>query len=290
MFGFINVNKPSGMTSHDVVSFLRRNLKIKKIGHTGTLDPMANGVLPIAVGDATRLIQYLSDDKEYVATVKFGVSTDTYDKEGEIVSTSDKIVEQAELDDALNQFRGEILQKPPIYSALKKNGKKLYEYAREGKEVEIEARKVTIEKLDLLSLENNVAKLRVKCSKGTYIRSIAHDLGEVLGCGAHLIGLTRTIAGDFKIENSIELSTIENSENKENFIENPLNYFSNLEKVELNKNEYLKVSHGMNFASNKFTNFNNRLIILLYCTKIVAVTRIINNKTSLEKVFVKWKI
>ena len=287
MFGFINVNKPSGMTSHDVVSFLRRNLKIKKIGHTGTLDPMANGVLPIAVGDATRLIQYLSDDKEYVATVKFGVSTDTYDKEGEIVSTSDKIVEQAELDDALNQFRGEILQKPPIYSALKKNGKKLYEYAREGKEVEIEARKVTIEKLDLLSLENNVAKLRVKCSKGTYIRSIAHDLGEVLGCGGHLISLTRTIAGDFKIENSIELSTIENSENKENFIENPLNYFSNLEKVELNENEYLKVSHGMNFASNKFTNFNNQLIILLYCTKIVAVTRIINNKTSLEKVFVK---
>ena len=139
----------------------------------------------------------------------------------------------------------------------------------------------------MLSLENNVAKLRVKCSKGTYIRSIAHDLGEVLGCGAHLIGLTRTIAGDFKIENSIELSTIENSENKENFIENPLNYFSNLEKVELNENEYLKVSHGMNFASNKFTNFNNQLIILLYCTKIVAVTRIINNKTSLEKVFVK---
>ena len=287
MFGFINVNKPSGMTSHDVVSFLRRNLKIKKIGHTGTLDPMANGVLPIAVGDATRLIQYLSDDKEYVATVKFGVSTDTYDKEGEIVSTSDKIVEQAELEVALNQFRGEILQKPPIYSALKKNGKKLYEYAREGKEVEIEARKVTIEKLDLLSLENNIAKLRVKCSKGTYIRSIAHDLGEVLGCGAHLIGLTRTIAGDFKIENSIELSTIENSENKENFIENPLNYFSNLKKVELNENEYLKVSHGMNFTSNKFTNCNNELIILLYCTKIVAVTRIKNNKTSLEKVFVK---
>ena len=287
MFGFINVNKPSGMTSHDVVSFLRRNLKIKKIGHTGTLDPMANGVLPIAVGDATRLIQYLSDDKEYIATVKFGVSTDTYDKEGEIVSTSDKIIKQAELDDALNQFRGEILQKPPIYSALKKNGKKLYEYAREGKEVEIEARKVTIEKLDFLSLDDNVAKLRVKCSKGTYIRSIAHDLGEVLGCGAHLIGLTRTIAGDFKIENSIELSTIENSENKENFIENPLNYFSNLEKVEINENEYLKVSHGMNFASNMFTNFNNQLIILLYCTKIIAVTRIINNKTSLEKVFVK---
>ena len=287
MFGFINVNKPSGMTSHDVVSFLRRNLKIKKIGHTGTLDPMANGVLPIAVGDATRLIQYLSDDKEYVATVKFGVSTDTYDKEGEIISTSDKVIELSELENALNQFRGEILQKPPIYSALKKNGKKLYEYAREGMEVEIKARKVTIEKLDLLSLENNIAQLRVKCSKGTYIRSIAHDLGEVLSCGAHLIGLTRTIAGDFKIENSIELSEIENAHDKEKFIENPLNYFSNLKKVELSEDEYLRVKHGMNFSSNKFTNCNNELIILLYCTKISAVTRIINNKTSLEKVFVK---
>ena len=287
MFGFINVNKPSGMTSHDVVSFLRRNLKIKKIGHTGTLDPMASGVLPIAVGDATRLIQYLSDDKEYVATVKFGESTDTYDKEGEVTFKSDKIVEKSELEDALTKFRGEILQKPPIYSALKKNGKKLYEYAREGKEVEIEARKVTIEKLDLLSFENNIAKLRVKCSKGTYIRSIANDLGEVLGSGGHLIGLIRTVAGDFKIEDAVQLSDIENSENKEIFIENPLNYFSNLKKVELNDDEYLKVSHGMNFSSNKFTNCNNELIILLYCTKIVAVTQIINKKTSLEKVFVK---
>ena len=287
MFGFINVNKPSGKTSHDVVGFLRRNLKIKKIGHTGTLDPMANGVLPIAVGDATRLIQYLPDDKEYVATVKFGISTDTYDKEGEITSTSDKIVTLEELTKALENFRGEILQKPPIYSALKKNGKKLYEYAREGKEVEIEARKVTIEKLELQSLEDNIAKLKIKCSKGTYIRSIAHDLGEVLGCGAHLIGLTRTIAGDFKIENSIELSAIENTENKEIFIENPLNYFSNLKRVELSEDEYLKAKHGMNFSSNKFTNCNNELIILLYCTKIVAVTRIINKKTFLEKVFVK---
>jgi len=211
MFGFINVNKPSGMTSHDVVSCLRKILNIKKIGHTGTLDPMANGVLPIAVGDATRLIEYLSDDKEYVATVKFGESTDTYDKEGNIIFKSNKVVEKNEIENVLCKFRGEILQKPPIYSALKKNGKKLYEYAREGKDIEIEPRKVMVEKLDLLSFDSNIAEFRIKCSKGTYIRSIANDLGEVLSCGGHLIGLTRTIAGDFLIEKSIALDEIKQS-------------------------------------------------------------------------------
>ena len=287
MFGFINVNKPSGMTSHDVVSVLRKLLNIKKIGHTGTLDPMANGVLPIAVGDATRLIEYLSDDKEYIATVKFGESTDTYDKEGNITFQSDKIVEKNELEDALCQFRGEIFQKPPIYSALKKNGKKLYEYAREGKDVEIEARKVVIEKLELISFENNIAELKIKCSKGTYIRSIANDLGEVLSCGAHLIGLTRTIAGDFLIENSVTIDDIKISENKLKFIENPLNYFSHVNKLEVNDSEVLKIKNGQNFYSKSFTKFNNELIILVSCNKIIAVTRIKENKTFLEKVFIK---
>lgn len=287
MFGFINVNKPSGMTSHDVVSCLRKILKIKKIGHTGTLDPMANGVLPVAIGDATRLIEYLSDDKEYVATIKFGYSTDTYDKEGTITFTSDKIVEKSELEDALCKFRGEILQKPPIYSALKKNGKKLYEYARAGKDIEIETRKVVIEKLDLLSFNNNIAELRIKCSKGTYIRSIANDLGEDLSCGGHLIGLTRTVAGNFKIEKSISIDDISNSENKETFIENPLNYFSHLKMVELNDDECLKVKYGQNLISNKFTNFNNELIILTNCNRIVAVARIVERRTLLEKVFIK---
>lgn len=287
MFGFINVNKPSGMTSHDVVSCLRKILKIKKIGHTGTLDPMANGVLPVAIGDATRLIEYLSDDKEYVATIKFGSSTDTYDKEGTITFTSDKIVEKSELEAALCKFRGEILQKPPIYSSLKKNGKKLYEYARAGKDIEIEARKVVIEKLDLLSFNNNIAELRIKCSKGTYIRSIANDLGENLSCGGHLIGLTRTVAGNFKIEKSISLDDISNSENKETFIENPLNYFSHLKMVELNDNECLKVKYGQNLISDKFTNFNNELIILTNCNRIVAVARIVERRTLPEKVFIK---
>lgn len=287
MFGFINVNKPSGITSHDVVSVLRKILQTKKIGHTGTLDPMANGVLPIAVGDATRLIEFLSDDKEYVAVVKFGESTDTYDKEGSIIFKSEKIVEKSELEKALLKFKGEILQKPPIYSALKKNGKKLYEYAREGKNIEIEPRKIFIEKLELLSFQNNIAELRIKCSKGTYIRSIANDLGEILSCGGHLIGLTRTIAGDFLLENSVTLDEIINSENKESLIKTPLNYFSHIKKIEISEDECLKVKFGQNFQSDKFTNCNNELIILVCCNKIVAVTRIIENKTSLEKVFIK---
>ncbi len=287
MFGFINVNKPSGMTSHDVVSVLRKIFNIKKIGHTGTLDPMANGVLPIAVGDATRLIEYLSDDKEYVAFVKFGISTDTYDKEGSVIFKSDKIVEKSELEKALCAFRGEILQKPPIYSALKRNGKKLYEYAREGKSVEIEPRKVIIENLELLSFENNVAELKVKCSKGTYIRCIANDLGDVLSCGGHLIGLTRTVAGDFLLEDSVTVDDIKSSDNKNSFIKYPLEYFSHLKKVEISEEEWLKVKFGQNFISDKFTNCNNELIILIYCNRIVAVTRIIKNKTNLEKVFIK---
>ena len=287
MFGFININKPSGMTSHDVVSLLRKIFNTKKIGHTGTLDPMANGVLPIAIGDATRLIEYLSDDKEYIATVKFGESTDTYDKEGTVTFKSEKLVEINELEKALFQFRGEILQKPPIYSALKKNGKKLYEYAREGKDVEIEPRKVTIEKLELLSFKNNIAELKIKCSKGTYIRSIANDLGEALSCGGHLIGLTRTVAGDFLIENSVTFDEIKQSNAKDNFVENPLNYFSHINKLEINETECLKIKNGQNFYSDKFTNFNNELIILTNCNKIIAVTKIKENKTFLEKVFIK---
>jgi len=287
MFGFININKPSGITSHDVVSFLRKLFNVKKIGHTGTLDPMANGVLPIAIGDATRLIEYLSQDKEYTAVVKFGESTDTYDKEGNITFKSDIVIAKSDLENVLHNFRGEILQKPPVYSALKKNGKKLYEYARTGKSVEIEPRKVIVEKLDLLSFKDNIAELKIKCSKGTYIRSIANDLGEVLKCGAHLIGLTRTVAGDFFIENSITLDDLKNAENKNDFIEYPLNYFSHLKQVEINADECLKVKYGQNFKSKKFTNCNNKLIILTNCNKIIAVTHICEDKTFLEKVFVK---
>ena len=153
MFGFLNVYKPKGITSHDVVSALRRITKVKQIGHTGTLDPFAEGVLPICIGKATRLIEYLDDDKAYTGTIQLGSSTTTYDLEGEEVNFSDKKVTLNEIEAALDKFRGEIDQLPPIYSAIKVNGKKLYEYAREGKEVKIEPRRVNISKLEILEYD-----------------------------------------------------------------------------------------------------------------------------------------
>ena len=186
LFGFLNVYKPKGMTSHDVVGRLRRVTKIKQIGHTGTLDPFATGVLPICIGKSTRLIEYLEDDKEYLATVQFGKNTDTYDLDGEVVATFDKKVSEDDVRIALKSFEGEISQMPPIYSAIKVNGKKLYDYARAGQEVEIKPRTVFISKIELVEFnqEKQEAKLLVACSKGTYIRSIAYDLGNNLGCGA----------------------------------------------------------------------------------------------------------
>ena len=154
MFGFLNVYKPQGKTSHDVVAVLRRVTKIKQIGHTGTLDPFAEGVLPICIGKSTRLIEYLNDDKAYIGTVQFGKTTTTYDTEGEIVKTSDNKISLKDVEDCLPQFRGEIQQLPPIYSAIKVKGKKLYEYARNGEEVEIQPRSVNIHKLEIIDFES----------------------------------------------------------------------------------------------------------------------------------------
>ena len=187
----VNIIKSTGMTSHDVVGRLRRLTKVKQIGHTGTLDPFATGVLPVCIGKATRLIEYLEDDKEYLATVQFGKNTDTYDLDGEVVTIFDKRVSANEIQEALKLFEGEISQMPPIYSAIKVNGKKLYDYARAGEIVEIKPRTVFISKIELKEFDkvNQVAKVLVACSKGTYIRSIAYDLGKNLGCGAYLSAL-----------------------------------------------------------------------------------------------------
>ena len=214
MNGMLLINKPAGMTSFDVVAVLRRVTHIKQIGHTGTLDPFATGVLPICIGKATKLIEYLPDDKEYTATVQFGANTDTYDLEGEVTQTFDKKISQTDLKEILKDFEGEIEQLPPIYSAIKVKGKKLYEYAREGKEVEIKPRKVFIKKIELLSFdyEGQNAQILVECSKGTYIRSIAFDIGQKLNCGGYLIALKRTKAGMFSIEKSINLVEVKSSD------------------------------------------------------------------------------
>ena len=280
MFGFLNVYKPKGITSHDVVAQLRRATKIKQIGHTGTLDPFAEGVLPVCIGKATRLIEYLDDDKEYLATVQFGAITDTYDLEGDIVEHFDKKVTEEEVIEALKSFEGEISQTPPIYSALNVDGKKLYEYAREGKTVDIKSRKVTIHKIELKSfdVEKQTAEILVGCSKGTYIRSIANDLGKNLGCGGYLVNLIRTKAGKFFVENAIKDYT----QNVEQNLINPLEVLS-LTTFKVSDIEHNKIIQGQSFKKNSVE--VNGFVILIYNDSVDAVAVVEDGIVKVKKVF-----
>lgn len=209
--GIINVYKEKGFTSHDVVAKLRGICKQKKIGHTGTLDPDAVGVLPVCLGCATRLCDMLTDrDKEYVAVLRLGITTDTQDMTGKVLAKKEPAVSAEEVRKAVSSFAGEQLQIPPMYSALKVNGKKLYELAREGKEIERKARPITVHEIEILSENMPEFMIRVNCSRGTYIRTICHDIGQKLSCGAAMVSLKRTKAGDFGIEDAYTLSRIEN--------------------------------------------------------------------------------
>lgn len=283
MFGFLNVYKPQGKTSHDIVAILRRVTKIKQIGHTGTLDPFAEGVLPICIGKATRLIEYLEDDKAYIGTVQLGKSTTTYDVEGEIVNFSDKKVTPEDVKQALSQFRGEIQQLPPIYSAIKVNGKKLYEYARKGEDVKIEPRRVNIFKLEIVNFdyEKQTVELLIECSKGTYIRSIANDLGDALGCFGHLIKLVRIKAGKFEVNETIRLNNLETIEQVKQNLIYPLKYL-NYTKYELNETEKEKVSHGMGLN----LDLENGITILTHNKELIAVANTENKKAKILKVFI----
>jgi len=216
--GILNVNKPGGMTSHDVVLRVRRMAGQRKVGHTGTLDPLATGVLLICLGQATRVSEYLvSGTKVYRALIRLGIATDTYDAEGEVTSRGPVVVTRAQLEHALQAFVGEHRQIPPAYSALKRGGVPLYKLARRDEAGRREAediaardtRTVHIESVKLLKWTRPDLEIEVQCSKGTYIRSLAHELGEQLGCGAHLAGLTRTASGRFHIEQSIALGELE---------------------------------------------------------------------------------
>lgn len=282
LFGFLNIYKPVGMTSHDVVAVLRRVTKIKQIGHTGTLDPFAEGVLPICIGKATRLIEYLQDDKEYLATVQFGAATNTFDLDGEKVFTSDKKVSRDDIKEGLKSFEGEILQFPPIFSAIKVKGKKLYEYARKGEEVEIQPRKVVIENIELKNFDEELqqAQILLKCSKGTYIRSIANDLGKNLGCGGYLIKLIRTQAGKFRVENSVQLDGIDVESN----LINPLDIL-NLPKIAVDNGDLARIKNGMPIykTCDKIGNF----VSLIYNdVEICAVGIADGEKIKLKKVFI----
>lgn len=210
MNGILILNKPSGWTSFDVVAKVRRLTQVQRVGHTGTLDPLATGVLVICLGHATRLIEYMiGHDKSYRATIRLGVETDTYDATGQITDAHPVDVSEPELRETLKTFAGDIGQVPPMYSAVKRGGKKLYDLARKGVEVAREPRAVTIYSIDLLAFEPPDVTIDVRCSSGTYIRSLAHDLGRALGCGAHLSALMRTAVGDFDLSRTVSVEALE---------------------------------------------------------------------------------
>jgi tRNA pseudouridine55 synthase len=218
--GFILINKPAGITSHDVVDKLREITKIKKIGHAGTLDPFANGLLILGIGRefTKKLSVFQKKDKEYIANLRLGAESDTFDRDGKIVERKvEKIPEREEIEETLKIFLGEIEQIPPAFSAKKIGGKKFYELARKGIKVEPKPQRVKIYEISILEYKFPYLKIKVKCSSGTYIRSLANDIGKKLGCGAYVEELTRTKIGEFSIENAIELSKL-NSQNWRNFL------------------------------------------------------------------------
>jgi len=210
--GILNINKPSGMTSHDVVARVRKITGQRKVGHAGTLDPMASGVLLLCLGQATRVAEYLLvSDKVYRARIRLGIATDTYDAQGQITNQAEVTVTRAQVEQELSGFVGTVEQTPPAYSAIKHHGTPLYRLARRGQTVVPQARRVSIEVLRLIEWTPSELEIEVRCSKGTYIRSLAHELGRRLSCGAHLANLTRMASGHFRIEEALTLAELEHA-------------------------------------------------------------------------------
>ncbi len=253
IFGILNIYKPTKITSFDVVRIIRKLTNEKKVGHCGTLDPEACGVLPICIGKATKAIDYIMENnKVYVAELKLGEVTDTYDIEGKVIRKCDVNVTAEEVMEAVYSFKGDIKQVPPMYSALKVNGKKLYELAREGIEIEREARSVTIHDIKVLEINLPYVKMEVNCSKGTYIRSLCYDIGEKLGCGAMMSALERTATGKFTKENSINIESL-NKENIYDYIIPIENAFLNYPKVVANIKFKTLLLNGVILKDKSFT-------------------------------------
>ena len=262
MQGFLNVNKPSGITSHTAVSIIRRITGIKKTGHAGTLDPAASGVLPIAIGKASKLIDYLPSDKRYTAEIEFGKRSDTCDLEGQIEILNAEPVKLEQIERVLPLFRGEIKQSPPVYSAVHYKGRRLYELAREGKiPNDIPERTVNIYKNEIIDFDEKKQRLKldILCSKGTYIRSIASDLGAALNTGALLYSLIRTEAAGMKIEDALILNENLKKEEIEQYLINPAAVLK-MKNYEINENEYKAVLNG-NKIKNRFGAENNILLM-----------------------------
>ena len=254
MNGIIIIDKPQEWTSNDVVSRLRRVFNTRRIGHGGTLDPMATGVLPVFVGRATRGVEFFEHaEKVYETTVRFGLTTDTEDITGQTLTETEVSLTEEDLQKVLPRFRGEILQVPPMYSAIKVNGQKLYDLARKGREVERQPRPITIHELQLLDFSGNEARLRVRCSKGTYIRTLCKDIGEALGCGGCMAALRRVQAGEYTLEGSIPLRQLLDISEAGGEVEHLLRpvdtMFASHEKLRLNEKQARLVKNGNAFAS-----------------------------------------
>lgn len=251
--GILNVNKPAGITSFSVVAWLKRLTREKHVGHTGTLDPIATGVLPICLGQATRISYFLTNsNKTYLAQIELGITTDTFDREGRIIETKDASGVTGEMvRNALNDFQGIIEQIPPMYSALKYHGKRYYELARQGVKIEPKPRKIQIFNVEIVSYQLPVVIVKVECSKGTYIRSLADDLGHNLGCGAFLKNLTRIQSGPFHIEDAVSMDTIEDAFKRGLLPEilHPLDTpVLHLAAIIVNKNNESAICHGRSIS------------------------------------------
>ncbi len=290
MNGIIIINKPLGKTSHDMVSFMRRITRIKRIGHTGTLDPMAEGVLPICIGNATKAAELLSaDNKSYIAELVLGMTTDTLDSEGEILSQCEVNCTREEIENVIASFTGEIEQIPPMFSAIKQDGKKLYELARQGIEVERKSRKVVIHKIDILEtdLKNNTVKISVDCSKGTYIRTLCEDIGLKLGVGAYMNTLLRTRSGIFTIDDALSVKEIEKLA-EEGKIESALksvdSVFSDMQSIHLNENQTKSVVNGVQMT---WRGIDEGESVRVYDNngKFLCISQINGQKLKLQKSF-----
>lgn len=249
MNGIVIVDKPQGWTSQDVTARLRRVFNTRRIGHGGTLDPMATGVLPVFVGRATRGVEFFEHaEKTYETVLRLGLTTDTEDITGTVLTESGVTVTEADILAVLPQFRGEILQVPPMYSALKVNGQKLCDLARKGKEVERQPRPITIHELEFLGFGENCVRLRVRCSKGTYIRTLCKDIGEALGCGGCMAQLRRVQAGEYTAEESVPLQTLLETDTPEAFLRPVETMFRNYPQVTLTEKQTLRCRNGNPFT------------------------------------------
>ena len=249
MNGIVIVNKPQGWTSQDVTARLRRVFGTRRIGHGGTLDPMATGVLPVFVGRATRGVEFFEHaEKTYQATLRLGVHTDTEDITGTVLVERPVDVTGEQLETALEKFRGEILQVPPMYSALKVNGQKLCDLARKGKEVERQPRPITIYKLECLGFDGVTARLLVHCSKGTYIRTLCKDIGESLETGGCMESLCRVTAGEYTLEEAVALETLLETENPEQYLRPVDSMFARYAAVTLTENQEKRCRNGNSFS------------------------------------------